>query len=144
MKPHKRTMNGVTTTLVQNAIAKSGFPGAWLNWYFYWRFCSDSLCKWDETFEQYFDTPDESLSYYGIGTCHPSINIWPSTGVTTCQINLIFTDTIHVVRPIHYTGDGPCSSLNMCILTQLLIFALWSFPRRFFKLEHSNLVQLEP
>ena len=35
------------------------------------------------------------------------------------------------------------SSLNMCIYTQLLIFALWSFLRPVFKLEQSNLVQLE-
>ena len=53
-----------------------------------------------------------------------------------------FTDIIHLVYPIHDTGNGPCSSLNMHILTQLLIFAFWSFLRPFFKLEPSNLVQL--
>ena len=35
------------------------------------------------------------------------------------------------------------SSLNMCILTQLVIFAFWSFLRPFFKLRRSNLVQLK-
>ena len=33
--------------------------------------------------------------------------------------------------------------LNMRILTRLVIFAVWSFLRPFFKLGHSNLVQLE-
>ena len=36
-----------------------------------------------------------------------------------------------------------CSSLYMCIFSQLLIFALWSFLRPVFKLEQSNLGQLE-
>ena len=35
------------------------------------------------------------------------------------------------------------SSLYMRIITQLLIFALWSFLKPFFKLEQSNLVHLE-
>ena len=47
------------------------------------------------------------------------------------------------VCPIHDTGKGPCSSLNMCILIQLLIFTFWSLLRPFFKLRPSNFVQLE-
>ena len=35
------------------------------------------------------------------------------------------------------------NSLNMCILTQLLIFAFRSFLKQFFKLEPLNLVQLK-
>ena len=61
----------------------------------------------------------------------PSVNIWLSTGVTTCRINFNFTDIMHLVCRIHDTGNGPCSSLNMRILTQLLIFAFWSFLRPF-------------
>ena len=52
----------------------------------------------------------------------PSVNIWLSTGVTSCRINFNFTDIIYVVCPIHDTGNGPWSSLDMCILSQLLIF----------------------
>ena len=70
-------------------------------------------------------------------------NIWLSTRVTACRINFNFTDIIHLVRSIHDTGNGSCSSLNMHILTQLLIFAFWSFLRPFFKVEPSNLIQLE-
>ena len=48
----------------------------------------------------------------------PSIDIWLSTGVTTCPINFNFIDIIHLVRPqVQDTGNGPCSSLNMCTLT---------------------------
>ena len=65
----------------------------------------------------------------------PSVNIWLSTGVTTCRINFNFTDIMHLVHPIHDTGNGSCSSLNMHMLTQLLIFAFWSFLGPFFKLE---------
>ena len=57
-------------------------------------------------------------------------------------IDFNFTDIIHLVSPIHDTGNGPCSSLNMHILTQLLIFTFWSFLTPYFKLEPSNLVQL--
>ena len=60
-----------------------------------------------------------------------SVNIWLSTGVTTCQINFNITDIMHLVCRIHDTGNGPYSSLNMRILTQLLIFAFWSFLRPF-------------
>ena len=85
-----------------------------------------------------------SFTWYLYQICNtdvrPSVNVWLSTGVTTCQINLNFTDILHLVRPIHDTGNGPCSTLNMRILTQLLIFAFWSFLRPFFKLEPSNLV----
>ena len=88
--------------------------------------------------------PDESRVYYGMArVVHPSVNIWLSMGVTTCRINFNFTDIMHLVCPIHDAGNGLCSSLNMCILTQLLIFTFWSFLRPFFKLEPSNLVQLE-
>ena len=48
------------------------------------------------------------------------------------QINFNFTDIMHLVRPIYVTGNGPCSSLNMRILTQLVIFAFWSILRPFF------------
>ena len=91
----------------------------------------------------HFYMRDESLLYYGMAhVVRQSVNIWPSTGVTTCRFNFNFTDIIHLVRPIHDTGSGTYSSLNMHILTQLLIFAFWSFLRPFFKLEPSNLVQL--
>ena len=64
--------------------------------------------------------------------CRPSsVNIWLSTVVTTGQINFNFTDIIHLLHPIHDIGSGSCSSLNICILTQLLIFAFWSFLRPF-------------
>ena len=72
-----------------------------------------------------------------------SVNIWLCTGVTTYRISFNFTDNIHIVHPIHDTGNGLCCSWNMCILTQLLIFTFWSFLRPFFKLEPSNLVQLK-
>ena len=39
---------------------------------------------------------------------------------------------IHLVCPIHDSGNGPWSSLNICILTQLRVFAFWSFLRPFF------------
>ena len=45
-----------------------------------------------------------------------------ATGVTTCRINFNFTDIIHLVCKIHDTGNGLCSSLDMCIMTELLIF----------------------
>ena len=51
----------------------------------------------------------------------PSVNIWLSNGVTTCRFNFNFTDIIHLMRPIHDAGNGTCSSLNMCILTQLAL-----------------------
>ena len=57
----------------------------------------------------------------------PSVNIWLCTGVTTCRISFNLSDIIHLVCPIHYIGNGPWSSSNMRILTQLLIFAFWSF-----------------
>ena len=77
-------------------------------------------------------TPNESRSYYGMAhAVSPSVNIWLSTGVTTCRFNFNFTDIIHLVRPIHDAGNGTCSSLNMYILTQLLIFTFWSFLRPF-------------
>ena len=60
-------------------------------------------------------------------SARPSVNISLFTGVTTCRINLNFPDVIHLVHPIHDTGNGPCSSINMCILTQLLIFVFWPF-----------------
>ena len=59
----------------------------------------------------------------------PSVNIWLSTGVTTCRINFNLTDIMHLVCRIH--GNGPCGSLNRCIMTQLRIFAFWSFLRPF-------------
>ena len=69
----------------------------------------------------------------------PSIDIWLSTGVTTCPIDFNFIDIIHLVRPqVQDTGNGRCSSLNMCTLTQWLIFTFWSFVRPFFKLEPSG------
>ena len=55
----------------------------------------------------------------------PSVNIWLHTGVATCQISFNFTDIFRLVCPNHDTGNGPCSSLNMCILTQLLNFAFF-------------------
>ena len=61
-----------------------------------------------------------------------------STGVTISQINFNFTDIIHPVCSIHDTGNGSCSSSNMRILTQLLIFTFWSLLRPFFKLGPSN------
>ena len=88
-----------------------------------------------------------SFTWYLYQMCYTdvrlSVNIWLSTGVTTRRINFNFTDIIHLVRPIHDAGNGPCSSLDMRILTQFLIFALWSFLGPFFKLEPSSLVQLE-
>ena len=67
-----------------------------------------------------------------MSSIRPSVNIWLSTRVTTRRINLSFTDIIHLVCPIHDTGNGPCRSLNnMRILTQLLISAFWSFLRPF-------------
>ena len=54
--------------------------------------------------------PDESRMYYGMAWfVRPSVNIWFSTGVTTCPINFNFIDIIHLVRPI---------------LTQLLILVI--------------------
>ena len=72
-----------------------------------------------------FYTPDQSRLYYDMAcVVHPSsVNIWLSTRVTTSWINFNFTDIIHLVCPIHGTGNGPCSSLNMYILTQLLVLA---------------------
>ena len=99
-------MNGGTTTLVWNVIVKTGFPGAWLNWYWFRLlcaigFCSDSFVqvRWNiwTIFWNAWQKPVIP------GLCRPSMNIWPSTGVTTCRINFNFTDTIHVVHPIHYT-----------------------------------------
>ena len=40
---------------------------------------------------------------------------------------------IHLVRPIYYTGNGPCNSLNIRMLTRLLIFAFSFFLRPFFQ-----------
>ena len=71
------------------------------------------------------------------------INIWLSTGVTTFRITLNFTNIIQLVHPIHDASDGYCSSLNICILNRLLMFAFWSFLTPLFKLEHSNLVLSE-
>ena len=62
----------------------------------------------------------------------PSVNIWLHTGVAACWISFNFTDIIRLVCPIHDTGNGPCSSLNMCILTQLLIFAFCHSQDHFF------------
>ena len=73
----------------------------------------------------------------------PSVNIWLCTGVTICRISFNFSDIIHLVCPIHDTGNGHWSSSNMRTLTQLLIFAFCSLLKPFFKLEPSNLVQLE-
>ena len=61
-------------------------------------------------------------SRYSVGcrsarSCGRSPVIWLSTGETTYRINLNFTDIIHLVRPIHDTVNGPCSSLNMRVLT---------------------------
>ena len=61
----------------------------------------------------------------------PTVNIWLSTRVTAGRIIFNFTDIMHQVRPIHDTGNGPCSSFNMRLLTQLVIFAFWSFLRPF-------------
>ena len=79
----------------------------------------------------HFYMPDEGPAYYGM-TCavRPFFNIWHSSRVTTCRINFNFTDIMHLVRPIHDTGNGPCSSLNMRILTQLLIFTKFYFSDR--------------
>ena len=63
-----------------------------------------------------------------------SVNIWLFTGLSTCQINFNFADIIHLVHLIPNTGAVSCSSLNMHILTQLLIFAFWSFLGPVFKL----------
>ena len=85
----------------------------------------------------WFYTPDESRAYYGMGrSVRPSaclsVNIWLSTGVATRQSNLNFTEIIHLVGSIHNTCNRPCSSFNMSLLTQLLIFAFWSFLKPFF------------
>ena len=91
--------------------------------------CCDRASKFDPFFHlsDHFYMPDESRSYYGMArvirlSIHLSVNIWLSTGVITCRINFNFTDIIHLLGPIHDTSNGPCSSLNMCILTQLLLF----------------------
>ena len=87
---------------------------------------------WQHVHDFAFYMPDESWSYYGMArVICPSVNIWVSTGVTTCRINFNFTDIIHPMCQIHDTGNGPSSSLDMCILTQLLIFAFWLFLRPF-------------
>ena len=80
-----------------------------------------------------FYTSGKSRSYYDMArVVRPSVNdIWLSTEVTTCQINFNFTDIMHLVRPVHDTGNGPCSSLKMCLLTQLLLFASGHFWGRF-------------
>ena len=65
------------------------------------------------------------IMVWRVSSVRPSVNIWLSTGVTTCHINFNFTDIIHLVCPIHDAGNGPWSSLNMHILTQLLIFTFW-------------------
>ena len=72
-----------------------------------------------------------SILVWRCPSIRPSVNIWLSTRVTTCQINFNFTDIMHLVCRIHDAGNGPYSSLNMRILTQLLIFAFWSFLRPF-------------
>ena len=51
-----------------------------------------------------------------LGDVRPSVNIWLSTGVATCRIKFNFTDIIHLVRPIHDTGNGSHSLLNTHIL----------------------------
>ena len=43
IKPQKWTMNCVKPYWFKKAIAKNGFPGAWLNWYFLWKLCSERL-----------------------------------------------------------------------------------------------------
>ena len=87
------------------------------------------------------------MVWHGSSICPsvlPSIDIWISIGVTTCPTNFNFIGIIHLVHPqVQDTGNGPCSSLNTCTLTQWLIFAFWSFVRPFFKLEPSDLVLLE-
>ena len=75
-------------------------------------------------------------AYYGMALflhtfVRPSVNIWLCTWVTTCRINLKFTDIMHLVCPVHDTGNRPCSSLNMRILTQVLILTFWSLLRPF-------------
>ena len=65
-----------------------------------------------------------------VSSVRPCVNIWLCTGVTTCRISFNFS-IIHLVCPIHDTGNGPWSSSNMRILTQLLIFAFWSLLKPF-------------
>ena len=76
-----------------------------------------------------------------------SVNIWLSTGVTTCRINFNFTDIIHLVRPLYENGNGPCSSLNMCLLStdSITDFRILVIPKAIFqgRSTPSNLVQLE-
>ena len=43
IKPQKWTMNGVKPYWFKKAIAKNGFPGAWLDWYFLWKLYSERL-----------------------------------------------------------------------------------------------------
>ena len=81
----------------------------------------DKMVSWP-----YCYTPDESRSYYCMAlvvclSVRPPVNIWLCTRVTTCRISFNFADIIHLVCPIHDTGNGPWSSLIMRILTQLPI-----------------------
>ena len=57
--------------------------------------------------------------------------------------NFILDIHIHWDKALGAFKNQHSSSLNMCILTQFLIFAFWSFLRPYIKLEPSNLVQLE-
>ena len=80
-----------------------------------WRHCDGYAYRY---------TPDVSWLVHVVRpSVLPSVNIWFSTGVITCRFSFNFTDIIHLVCPIHDTGNENCSSLNMRILTQLLIFA---------------------
>ena len=77
---------------------------------------------------------------------------WPRSGVRIYQlvtgvtsdvsvpsthlVDFIFVMHIHSGKTLDAFENQHRSSLNMHIFTQLLIFALWSFLRPFFKLEH--------
>ena len=96
------------------------------------------LChlKSDRSFIGSYYTPDESRLYYGMALVFClSVNIWLSAGLTNCRINFNFTDIIQQVHTIYDTRNGPWRSMNMRKLSQLLIFAFWSFLTSFFSTE---------
>ena len=51
-------------------------------------------------------SPDTYIKYVIQTSICLSVNIWLCTGLTTCRISFNFTDNIHIVHPIHDTGNG--------------------------------------
>ena len=64
------------------------------------------------------------IMVWHVSSLRPSVNIWLSTGVTTCRINFIFTDIMHLVRPIYDTGNGSCIYAHTDPITDFLILVI--------------------